>query len=96
MRVSADDVSQHAAIAMHQAKTDGGNTTRFFTSALQTAVNARAAMEEDLRQAIKTNQFLLYYQPQVEQGRLTGVEALVRWNHPQSRRFSTGRVHTTG
>ena len=39
-------------------------------------------MEEDLRQAIKTNQFLLYYQPQVERGRVTGVEALIRWKHP--------------
>ena len=42
---------------------------RFFSPALQAAVNARAALEEDLHQAIKAGQFLLYYQPQVEQGR---------------------------
>jgi EAL domain-containing protein (putative c-di-GMP-specific phosphodiesterase class I) len=56
---------------------------RFFSSALQDTVNARATLEDDLRQAIKTNQFLLYYQPQVERGRLTGAEALVRWKHPR-------------
>ena len=50
---------------------------------MQAAVNARATLEEDLRQAIKTKQFLLYYQPQVERGRLTGAEALIRWKHPR-------------
>jgi EAL domain-containing protein (putative c-di-GMP-specific phosphodiesterase class I) len=55
---------------------------RFFSPALQTTVNARAAMENDIHQAIKKNQFELYYQPQVERGRLTGAEALIRWRHP--------------
>jgi EAL domain-containing protein (putative c-di-GMP-specific phosphodiesterase class I) len=55
---------------------------RFFSPALQTTVNARAAMEDDLRQAIKKDQFQLYYQPQVNMDRLTGVEALIRWRHP--------------
>jgi diguanylate cyclase (GGDEF)-like protein/PAS domain S-box-containing protein len=79
---SMDDILQQADIALHQAKAAGRNTVRFFSPALQTAVNARAALEEDLRKAIKTNQFLLYYQPQVELGRLTGAEALIRWKHP--------------
>jgi diguanylate cyclase (GGDEF)-like protein len=79
---SVDDVLQQADIAMDQAKAAGRNTMRFFSPALQTAVNARAAMEVELRQAIKTNQFELYYQPQVERGRVTGAEALIRWNHP--------------
>ena len=79
---SVDDVLQQADIAMDQAKAAGRNTLRFFSPALQTAVNARAAMEVELRQAIKTNQFQLYYQPQVERGRVTGAEALIRWNHP--------------
>jgi EAL domain-containing protein (putative c-di-GMP-specific phosphodiesterase class I) len=55
---------------------------RFFAPHLQAAVNARATMEEDLREAIGTSQFMLYYQPQVENGRVTGAEALVRWKHP--------------
>jgi diguanylate cyclase (GGDEF)-like protein/PAS domain S-box-containing protein len=78
----ADEVLQQADIAMDQAKAAGCNTVRFFSPALQTAVNARAALEDDLRQAIKTNQFALYYQPQVESTHLIGAEALIRWNHP--------------
>ena len=79
---SADEILQQADIAMDQAKAAGRNTMRFFSPALQTAVNARAAMEENLRQGIKTNQFVLYYQPQLECTHLIGAEALIRWNHP--------------
>ena len=79
---SADDVLQQADIAMYQAKAAGRHTIRFFAPALQVAINARAAMEEALRNAIKTNQFVLHYQPQVHDGDLIGVEALIRWNHP--------------
>ena len=75
---------QQADIALYQAKAAGRNTMRFFSPALQAAVNARATLEEDLRQAIKSNQFLLYYQPQVERGRLIGAEALIRWQHPSA------------
>jgi diguanylate cyclase (GGDEF)-like protein len=80
---STDEILKQAEIALYQAKAAGRNTLRFFSPALQAAVNARAALEEDLRQAIKEKQFLLYYQPQVERGRLTGSEALIRWMHPK-------------
>jgi diguanylate cyclase (GGDEF)-like protein len=80
---STDDFLQQALIAQHQAKAAGRNVMRFFSPALQATVNARATMEDDLRQAIKKGQFELYYQPQVEAGRLTGVEALIRWMHPR-------------
>ena len=80
---TADEVLQQADIAMYQAKNSGRNTARFFAPALQAAVNARAAMEADLHLAIQSDQFLLYYQPQVENGRVIGAEALLRWNHPQ-------------
>jgi diguanylate cyclase (GGDEF)-like protein/PAS domain S-box-containing protein len=80
---SPDEILQQADIALHQAKAAGRNTLRLFSPAMQAAVNVRAALEEDLRLAIKTKQFQLYYQPQVEQGRLTGAEALIRWNHPR-------------
>jgi len=79
---SASDLLQHADIAMYQAKAAGRNTLRFFAPELQAAVNARAAMEEDLRQGIQTGQFVLYYQPQIDRNRLTGAEALIRWKHP--------------
>jgi len=82
-RESTSEVLQQADMAMHQAKTAGGNTVRFFAPALQAAVNARAAMKEDLSQAIAANQFLLYYQPQVDATGLIGVEALMRWKHPE-------------
>jgi len=80
---NVDAVFQQADIAMYQAKAAGRNTIRFFAPELQTIVNARAAMEEDLRQAIRDNQFVLFYQPQVGHGRLIGAEALIRWQHPR-------------
>jgi diguanylate cyclase (GGDEF)-like protein/PAS domain S-box-containing protein len=81
-RESPDEIIQQANIAMSQAKNVGGNTIRFFAPEVQAAVNARAAMKEDLIQAIRSNQFVLFYQPQVDSNGLIGAEALVRWNHP--------------
>jgi len=81
-RETPHEVLQQAGIAMHQAKSAGGNTVRFFSTALQAAVNARAALKEDLSHAISENQFLLYYQPQVDSSGLIGAEALIRWKHP--------------
>jgi diguanylate cyclase (GGDEF)-like protein/PAS domain S-box-containing protein len=84
-RNSADELMKRADLAMYQAKAAGRNTLRFFDPEMQAAVNARVAMERDLRDGLHLNQFLLLYQPQVDQqGRLTGVEALVRWRHPQA------------
>jgi diguanylate cyclase (GGDEF)-like protein/PAS domain S-box-containing protein len=80
--VTANEILQQADIALDQSKTAGRNTVRFFAPALQTAVNARAALEDDIRQGIAINQFVLYYQPQVDRNRLIGAEALIRWNHP--------------
>ena len=79
-----EELMQRADVALYQAKAAGRNTIHFFSPALQAAVNARATLEEDLRQAIKAKQFLLYYQPQVARGRLTGAEALIRWQHPKN------------
>jgi len=53
-------------------------------------VNARVAMEEDLRQAMKTNQFFLHYQPQIDRGKVIAAEALVRWQHPKRGLLSPG------
>ncbi len=80
---STNEILQQADIAMYQAKAEGRNTLRFFAPALQSAVNARAAMEEDLRQAIKNRQFELFFQPEMDRTTLTGAEVLVRWQHPQ-------------
>jgi EAL domain-containing protein (putative c-di-GMP-specific phosphodiesterase class I) len=78
-----EEVLQQADIAMYQAKAAGGNAARFFAPELQTAINAHAELEEELRQAIKQRQFELYYQPQVDGGVAIGAEALLRWKHPQ-------------
>ena len=80
---STNEILQQADIAMYQAKTAGRNTVRFFAPSLQLAANARAALEQELRTAIKAGQFLLYFQPQLDHGVVVGAEALVRWNHPQ-------------
>jgi diguanylate cyclase (GGDEF)-like protein len=80
---AVNKVLQEADIAMYQAKAEGRNTMHCFAPALQAAVNARAEMEGDLRKAVEEQQFVLYYQPQMERGRLVGAEALVRWHHPK-------------
>ncbi len=79
---TGSEVLQQADMSMYQAKAAGRSAMLFFAPALQASVNARAELEEDLRQAIKANQFSLYYQPQIDRGLLTGAEALVRWKHP--------------
>jgi diguanylate cyclase (GGDEF)-like protein/PAS domain S-box-containing protein len=89
-RESTSEVLQQADIAMYQSKSAGRNTIRFFEPALQNAVNARASMEEELRQAIRLNQFELFYQPQVNSTHMIGAEALVRWIHPKRGLLSPG------
>ncbi len=80
---SSDEPLKRAELAMFQAKAAGRNTLRFFVTHMQAEVSAHAALEADLRQALQLQQFLLHYQPQVVgDGRLTGAEALVRWQHP--------------
>ena len=80
---SVGELLKQADIAMYQAKNAGRHTLRFFDPGLQAAVTARAALEGDLRQAFVQREFLLHYQPQVDHvGLITGVEALVRWQHP--------------
>ncbi len=79
-----DEPMKRADLAMYQAKAAGRNLVRFFDPQMQAVVTARAALELGLREAIAKKQFLLYYQAQVVGERqLTGVEALVRWKHPE-------------
>ncbi len=80
---SSEDLLKQADIAMYQAKTSGRNALRFFDPKMQATITARVALEEDLRLAIKEQQFILYYQPQVHHsGKIIGAEVLVRWQHP--------------
>ena len=78
------DLIRQVNVALHQAKKAGRNALRFFDPRMQENVNARAALEGELRKAIDAGQFLLHYQIQVDQADCClGAEALLRWNHPQ-------------
>ncbi|HSH89387.1 MAG TPA: EAL domain-containing protein [Ramlibacter sp.] len=80
---SVSELLKQADLAMYQAKNAGRNTVRFFDPEMQAVVTANAALATDLRQAWREGQFLLDYQPQVgADGSMTGVEALLRWRHP--------------
>jgi EAL domain-containing protein (putative c-di-GMP-specific phosphodiesterase class I) len=83
-RDTADDLLKRADLALYQAKAAGRNTLRFFDPGMQLVVNARALLAAELRRGVREGQFVLHYQPQVDgEGRVTGAEALVRWQHPR-------------
>jgi diguanylate cyclase (GGDEF)-like protein/PAS domain S-box-containing protein len=79
------ELMQRADTAMYAAKAAGKGSYRFFQSAMLEEVNRRLDMETALRAAVDAGELVLHYQPKVclTDGRLLGVEALVRWNHPQ-------------
>jgi diguanylate cyclase (GGDEF)-like protein len=79
-----DAMLRHAALAMQEAKLQGGNTWRFYGKEANTRMAARHAMEGELRGALARGELELQYQPQCSlvTGAVTGVEALLRWRHP--------------
>lgn len=81
---SVNELLKQADLAMYQAKAAGRNGVRFFDPEMQAVATANAALASDLRQAWRDNQMKIEYQPQVgADGGMTGVEALLRWEHPQ-------------
>ncbi|ADE11815.1 diguanylate cyclase/phosphodiesterase with PAS/PAC sensor(s) [Sideroxydans lithotrophicus ES-1] len=79
-----EDLFKQADIAMYQAKKSGRNTLRFFDPKMQGSINTRVALERELRKALDSQQFRLHYQIQVDSSGLPfGVEALIRWLHPE-------------
>lgn len=74
-----------ADTAMYHAKSVGRNNFQFFTASMNFAVQERITIEKDLRRALEKQEFMLYYQPQVNclSGAVTGMEALIRWQHPE-------------
>ena len=81
---SVEALMQSADTAMYEAKSAGRNAFRFFTRGMTDSANQRLQTENDLRSALIKEQFELHYQPQVAplDGRIVGVEALLRWKHP--------------
>ena len=75
---------KNADIAMYRAKEQGKNNQQFYSVQMNQHSCERLALETSLRRAVERNEFLLHYQPKVDMrsGRITGVEALVRWQHP--------------
>jgi EAL domain-containing protein (putative c-di-GMP-specific phosphodiesterase class I) len=76
---------QHADVAMYRAKQDGRNAYRFFAPDMQSHSARTLLLEGALRRALERNQLSLHYQPQLslKTGRVTGLEALLRWSHPE-------------
>jgi diguanylate cyclase (GGDEF)-like protein/PAS domain S-box-containing protein len=80
-----DVLSQRADVAMYRAKRDGRNSYRFFTPEMQARSARTLQLENALRHALERGQLQLHYQPQMslQDGRIIGAEALLRWQHPE-------------
>jgi diguanylate cyclase (GGDEF)-like protein len=83
--VTADELLRNADTAMYRAKDGGRGQCVYFEKSMNAAAIARVRSERELHHAIDRNEFVLHYQPQLDlkTGRISGAEALVRWNHPE-------------
>jgi diguanylate cyclase (GGDEF)-like protein/PAS domain S-box-containing protein len=79
-----DSLLKHADIAMYEAKSRGKNNYQYFQQSMNIAAIERLSMEASLRKALDQDEFVLYYQPQLDirTGNIIGMEALLRWRHP--------------
>jgi diguanylate cyclase (GGDEF)-like protein len=83
--VSSDEIMRNADLALYRAKGDGRGAFRFFEPEMDAQMQARRALECDLRKALPASEFELYYQPVVDlaTNKISGFEALIRWHHPR-------------
>lgn len=88
----ADTLLRNADIALYRAKEQGRNTYQFYTEGMQEREVMRLELEKDLSQALAGDEFVLYYQPQLNlsSGEINNVEALIRWQHPRRGLLSPG------
>ena len=82
---NGEELIKNADIAANYAKTQGGNGYHFYSNTMNVAASQRLVMESGLRRALEHEEFVLHYQPQVSlhTGRIIGMEALLRWQHPE-------------
>ncbi|MBT8099324.1 MAG: EAL domain-containing protein [Gammaproteobacteria bacterium] len=104
----AERLIKAADIAMYEAKKRGGDRFQYYSEVLNTKLAQREELEVGLRHALVRNEFILHYQPRIDiaSGRLIGLEALLRWQHPRfgllpPGRFlpileSSGLIHSAG
>ncbi|WP_201860775.1 putative bifunctional diguanylate cyclase/phosphodiesterase [Microvirga soli] len=83
--VTPSQILKHADMALYHAKADGRGTFRFFEPTMDVQLQARRALEVDLRKAMSNGEFELFYQPQIniDDNEISGYEALLRWHHPE-------------
>ncbi len=91
-----DGLIRHTDMAMYRSKARGRNTYSFYSIDMSADVEARLSLEAALRHALERNEFTLHYQPKadLQTGRVTGVEALIRWNRPGEGMVSPDRFIT--
>lgn len=79
------ELLRNADAAMYKAKNQGMNQFQFYTAELGKQIAARLELENDLHNALTNNEFILHYQPQYDviSKKISAIEALIRWNHPQ-------------
>jgi diguanylate cyclase (GGDEF)-like protein/PAS domain S-box-containing protein len=89
----SETLIKHADIAMYRAKQSGRNNFQFYTPSMNEQALERLHIESSLRTALERSEFVLHYQPKVDavSGRITGMEALIRWSHPELGMVSPGR-----
>jgi PAS domain S-box/diguanylate cyclase (GGDEF) domain len=105
---AAEDLFKMADIALYRAKAEGRGVVRVFENRMRREIEARQELRNDLEQAVARGEFEVHYQPQVDlhTGRVSGLEALVRWRHPRKGMVSpaefipvaeeTGTIHAIG
>ena len=83
--LDADTLLRNADIALYRAKDQGRNTYQFYTEGMQDREVMRLELDKDLSQALRNDEFVLFYQPQLDldRGEINSVEALIRWQHPR-------------
>lgn len=84
--LNADDILRHADLAMYSAKSAGRGSVQFFEPEMQSRLIERLRIEDELKIAYEQDQFILYYQPQIEieTNNIIGCEVLLRWQHPEN------------